>query len=371
MVKTLINNIGVPESLYSETEKLLQKVKTGEITFIQCSGAVANRINNWMNDENCANLSQSLQDNNNDALLKTWVSIDYYISTLKRDFSKNLRKIRNELTEKIVLLGLDKADNQELSDIITLEKELNETAKDKEKVKTAEFAAKRKELAAHLISRKSLFVLFDEDFNSGFPYVSIDGRIEIFLRYETGVCLKKHYEKTNYGHTTLRRLEKKEYEKLFRAMIHMGIHLARLDNGIFPVDLLVSELAAGEGSCNVVERFNSAMRGLFIRNLQLKSRIQKASQQIKGTLQEKAMLEAMLTCRFNGYREFGNSIVYVFSNPPFEKGVTLYTKKALEKAKKLCKAAKLDEKALVARLLSLYAKQKPFSRYMTKIYNFL
>ncbi|MBP3580509.1 MAG: hypothetical protein J6K12_04600, partial [Clostridia bacterium] len=196
--------------------------------------------------------------------------------------------------------------------------------------------------------RKSLFVLFDEDFNSGFPYVSIDGRIEIFLRYETGVCLKKHYEKTNYGHTTLRRLEKKEYEKLFRAMIHMGIHLARLDNGIFPVDLLVSELAAGEGSCNVVERFNSAMRGLFIRNLQLKSRIQKASQQIKGTLQEKAMLEAMLTCRFNGYREFGNSIVYVFSNPPFEKGVTLYTKKALEKAKKLCKAAKLDEKALVA-----------------------
>ncbi|MBR9737083.1 hypothetical protein CWC47_01850 [Bacillus paranthracis] len=30
-----------------------------------------------------------------------------------------------------------------------------------------------------------------------------------------------------------------------------------------------------------------------------------------------------------------------------------------------------DEKALVARLLSLYAKQKPFSRYMTKIYNFL
>ncbi|MBP3579778.1 MAG: hypothetical protein J6K12_00880, partial [Clostridia bacterium] len=144
MVKTLINNIRVPESLYSETEKLLQKVKTGEITFIQCSGAVANRINNWMNDENCANLSQSLQDNNNDALLKTWVSIDYYISTLKRDFSKNLRKIRNELTEKIVLLGLDKADNQELSDIITLEKELNETAKDKEKVKTAEFAAKRK-----------------------------------------------------------------------------------------------------------------------------------------------------------------------------------------------------------------------------------
>ncbi|ARP60968.1 hypothetical protein CBR59_21690 [Bacillus thuringiensis] len=30
-----------------------------------------------------------------------------------------------------------------------------------------------------------------------------------------------------------------------------------------------------------------------------------------------------------------------------------------------------DEKALAARLLLLYAKRNPFSRYMTKIYNFL
>lgn len=346
MIKTLVNNIDIPEKAASDAEAVLEKLKKGEMTPLQSSAVVANNVNTLLNGADCELILQKLSPNENDSLLKTWVVLDYYISTVKREFSENLRLVRDALSKEITCQGLDEENIDEVSEIMKLEKECHELQKDKEKAN--ELKEKRTQLVKLVLMKKALYVLFDEDFNSGFPYVSFDGRIEVCTRFETAGALKKHYEKIGVGHTTVRRLENKEYTKLFKAMVHMGIAFARFDNGTFPADVVIGELAGGVAIANVIERFNSGMRGLFLRNLQYSHRINKAADIIKGTPSEKSMLESMLTCRFNGYREFGNSLIYVFANPPYEKGITLYTANALDKAKKLCTAVKLDEKSLVA-----------------------
>ena len=160
--------------------------------------------------------------------------------------------------------------------------------------------------------------------------------------------LIKKYNDSKAGLAYCRRVEKVDYNKLFKAFLHMGIRVVRFDNGLMPVDIPVYELCGTVGASNIVERFNSGMRGLFLRTSQYDARIKKYAMSIERSQQEKGVVEAMLTCRFNAYRELGNAIVYVFANPPYEKRVTMYTKSALEKAKGLCKFAKLTENDLVA-----------------------
>ena len=345
MVKTLVDELEVPKDIIEEAEKVFEKYKSGQINHVQCCAAVANGVNTMISAAEEYKLSPRICNNTEDALLKTWVVLDCFASTLKADFSVNLKVLRNRLSDIIEKSGLDESDEKTVEVIHALEKECSELAKDKEK--TSELAEKVKTLVSLLLERKALFVLFDDDFNSAFPYVGFDGIAELFIKYETAFALKKHFETSGNGHTFLRRIEKNEYEKFFKSLHHMGIKAVRVDNGIKPVDVPV-HFFANVVNHNLLERFNSGMRGLFLRTSQYNARINKNISQIKDTPREKSMIECMLTARFNAYRELGNSIVYVFANPPYESGNTLYSVKALEKAKRLCELSKMDEKALIA-----------------------
>ncbi len=347
MLNTVISSLGFAESLADEMEKVFSKVKTGEFTVLQCSAVVANNINKLVESSDTSDAENSLCEKSGADILKMWVVLDYYVSTLKSEFGESLRKMRDRLSLCVLQKGLDSEDTSRQKQIYELEKECSELVKSAD---NAEKLKEKRELLSKLVLEKeAVFVLYDDDFNTSFPFVALDGRMEICTRYETASSLKKHYENQCMGHITVKRVEKAELEKMLRAMSHMGIALARLDNGISPCDFVTGEAIDCKEE-NLVERFNSGLRGMFLRNLQYNKRLSSCGQQIKGTTKEKAMLEALLTARFNGYREFGNSICYVFANPPYEKGKTLYSKNALERAETLCRAAKLDEKSLVSPL---------------------
>ncbi len=351
MLKNVISSLGFSETLIEEMEKVFTKVKTGEFTLLQSSAVVANNINKIIESSDTSDAERRLCEGDRCNLLKTWVVLDYYASTLKSEFGQGIRRTRDRLSACIVEKGLADESTSLQKEIYDLEKMCSELRKIHDKAD--ELKKKRQQLSKLLLQKDGLFVLYDEDFNASFPFVALDGRMEVCTRYETAVSLKKHYEIEHMGHITVKRLENSDFEKMLRAMSHMGIGLSRLDNGISPCDIVSSEVTECKEE-NLVERFNCGLRGMFLRSLQYDRRLSGTGGEIKGTPKEKAMLEALLTSRFNGYREFGNSICYVFANPPYEKGTTLYSKNALDRAKKLCSAIKLDESSLISPLDTRY-----------------
>lgn len=347
MLKSLITCFNLSDDLYDETEKLFAKTASGELALLQCSATIANNVNKALEGSDTENAEKALCEGEEAELLKAWVVLDYYVSILKPEFGDSLKLLRDRMSKAILQRGLDKESMTLQNEIYALEKQCAELQKTADKEN--ELEEKRKELIKLVLEKECFFVLYDNEFNAAFPFVALDGRMEICTRYETAAALKRHYESENMGNITVKRLEKTELEKMLRAMAHMGISLVRLDNGISPCD--ISSLKTVDCTeKNLVERFNRSMRGMFLRTMQYSRRLNRAGAKIKGTPKEKAMLEALLTARFNGYREFGNSICYVFANQPYKKGVTLYSEKALKRAKELCKIVKLDESSLVSPL---------------------
>lgn len=333
------------DTVKADFENVFDKVRSGELNVAKATSVIANTVNTLLSDEKIELTLQKAEKNENDMLLKLWVILDFYGTSLKPEYSETLRKLRDRCSELISESGICDKETEAAIKLIQLEKECCELKKDEEKKELLK--EKRNELRELLIGGKAFFVLYDSDCNTGLPYIGLDGRIELSSRYETAVALKKHYEDENMGHIYIRRTENADFDSFFKSMLHIGVRFVSFDNGTFPMIFPLAELT-GSGVSNIIERFNCGMRGLFVRSMQYSARASKASKDIKGTEKEKAILEAMLTCRFNAYREFGNSIVYAFVNTPYKKGITLYTKKAFERAELLKKAAHISEDAFVA-----------------------
>ena len=210
------------------------------------------------------------------------------------------------------------------------------------------------ELGKKLLTLEKIYVAYDEDFNNQFPYIGIDGRIEVSTQLGIAKALVDYYNEQHMGHLSIREFEKNQIIEILNSYQKMGICVLRLDNGSKPVDIWLKDILAPI-SANLLEKYNNGTKGAFLRELQYGYRISKMDSSEKGGKLERSLTEMMLTMRYNAYRDFGNGLCYVLATTPHKEGTTFYTEKALEKAKKMLAEEKLPESALIAEGDSAFA----------------
>jgi len=229
---------------------------------------------------------------------------------------------------------------------ITLLTEVN--ALEKQNAPEEKLVPLRTKLGAMLFLMKEVYVAYDEDFNRSFPYFGTDGKMQVFTGKKLAEGAAEWFAKNGEGHFTIRTIPGKELPKLFLAMQHMGIPGCCLENGFRPVTLKFSEFVR-LNEPNLVEEMNAPVRGCFLRELQMAYRLRKLGDGLKDSPRRKAMAETMLTMAANAMQHLGRGLVYVLCSEPYRPGVTLYSARAMERAKALIKERDKDEKALVAR----------------------
>ncbi|MBQ2948699.1 MAG: SseB family protein [Clostridia bacterium] len=203
------------------------------------------------------------------------------------------------------------------------------------------------ELGKMILKLDKIYVAYDTDFNNQFPYMGIEGRIEVSTKPAIAKALQNHLHEQHLGHVSIREFEGKQIAETLRSYQRMGIRVLRLDNGCKPIDIWFKDILEPV-SDNLMERCNNSVKGAFLRELQYGYRIRKMDPSEKGGNQEKLLSGMMLTMRHLAYREFGNGLCWVLASIPHQEGTTFYTEKALAKAREMLAEDNLPESALIA-----------------------
>lgn len=204
-----------------------------------------------------------------------------------------------------------------------------------------------RELGKMLLTLDRIYVAYDEDFNHQFPYIGIDGRIEVCTKPEIVKNLLHYYHEQHLGHLSVCEFTGDQIVAALNSYQQMGIGVLRLNNGAYPVDIWLKDILEPIPE-NLLERRNNPIKGEFLRELQYGYRSEKMDPSEKGGKLEHSLKEWMLTMRYNAYRDFGNGLCYVLAATPYQAGTTFYTEKALAKAKEMLAKDNLPESALIA-----------------------
>lgn len=200
-------------------------------------------------------------------------------------------------------------------------------------------------LGLKLQDLEELYLIMDEDFNNSFPYIGTDGRIELCSTEEAAEALKAYLHKNYMGHVSIKKIPGKEIPEELTRLSDLGIAILRLDNGVEPVEIWFRDFLDRE-TTSLLEKENSAIAQMLLRDLQYACRANKLED--PDPAGKKNLLEHMLTMRYNAFSRLGNTAVYALAEVPEGQGITWYTPRALELAKKRLAKQNLPESALLA-----------------------
>ena len=203
------------------------------------------------------------------------------------------------------------------------------------------------ELGKKILTLDKIYVAYDMDFNRQFPYIGIDGRIEVSTQSEIAKSLQSYYHEQHLGHIFVREFERNEIEEILRSYQRMGLLALRLDNGTWPVDIWFGDILE-TSSDNLLEKHNRSIRGMFLRELQYGYRLRKMDNHEKDSKMEENLKGMMLMMRNLAFRDLGSGLCWVLASKPYKAGTTFYTKKALAKAMEMLAKDHLPESALIA-----------------------
>lgn len=281
-----------------------------------------------------------------ESLEKAWIVLDFYKRMLKEDYTVNIGKLYDRITDEIIVRYLNSGSIADVEDYDAL---LAKCARIiSEDGTSPEIPMLKKRLFEKLFMFDSIYVVHDDTFNSSFPYVGADGRIEIQTDAKRAESLKTFLEGKGDSKVVIREYSNPDFTKFFSDAVHNGLGIMRLDNGLTPVEIDLAEIY-DNGEDNVMEVCNRTVRGMFIRELQYGYRLKKLLSDKQGSEEYRVLAGAMLNARSTGYRALAGGIVYAFNIGGGRSGVTMYTPNALEKAREIMKVmGEIDESVLIA-----------------------
>ena len=296
---------------------------------------VAMNLEQYIGQTETEYFSTKIKRAHTESLEKAWIVLDFYCRMLKSEYTTNIGILYVMISDELITRattpgGIAKSESYE--DVLA------KCASASSQNGTAdEVTALKKRLFEKLMNLESIYLIHDEVFNNNFPYIGADGRLELQTDAERAASLARFIEKNGDSKVSVREYRKEEYEKLLATLLHNGLTVVRLDNGLTPVEIDIDELY-DNGEKNLIEVCNRYARRMFISELQYGYRLKKLLDGKKDSEEYKVLSAAMVKARTDGYRALAGGLVYVFNKGGAKPGVTLYTPTALETAAEIMKA---------------------------------
>jgi len=272
------------------------------------------------------------KNSNKDALDKLANAL--YNSIPADRFLKASVVVNNEQKDINVAPKCQSLNGEQLSELQVLQRICCKMEKENKEENKDEISKIKKRIGALLIEQDEIWVAHDMDFSVRYPYVGLMGRLEIFTKEEYAVKAKEHFESVSEGHISIVKVENKNMNAFFDSVLHLGFFLFNLDNGFFPIEMNITDFHEYKEQ-NVLERDNRVMRACFLRNLQGVHRFSKITDDERKKQVEQIYKNVLNTVMSTGYTALCNGVLYALAaGGQNADGVTLYTKKTIEKLKK-------------------------------------
>lgn len=287
-----------------------------------------------------------------ESLEKAWIVLDFYCRMLKGDYTLNIGILYIMISDELITRVSNPvaiAQSESYEDVLARCSKLISEDSDSD-----EIPALKKRLFEKLLNLDSLYLIHDETFNNAFPYIGADGRLEMQTNADRAESLTRFLEKNGDSKVSVTEYKQEEYEKLFTKLLHHGLTVIRLDNGLTPVEIDISGLY-DSGEKNLIEVCNRYARRMFISELQYGYRLKELLGDRRDSEDYRILSSAMLKARTDGYRALAGGLVYVFNIGGAKPGTTLYTPKAMETAAEIMKVmGVVDSNTLIAPYDSTY-----------------
>ena len=348
MVNSAVNIAPVIE--YAEKE-IYSRFKAEPEKLVELSRAavtkVALALEKYLSELDSEQFQSSCGLAHMDSLGKAWIVLDFYCRMMKRDFAESIALLQDVITDEIIARGF-------LSDVITAEKEYEyHLDKCSELVLAGNespniWVAKR-ELLEKLFALDCIFVIYCKAFGKAYPFVDTDGRVEITTNKKSAQALKERLSENGTVDVTIVEYKKEQYEKFFSEMLHNGIFVIRPDGEKSNVEIDIRDYYTNDEE-NILEVSNRYVRGMFIRKLQYKYRLENLPEDKVDSDEYSTLSSAMLSAGNRGLRAFAGGLFYALYDGKTNEGdTTLYTPRAMERAKELMVVlGETDESILIA-----------------------
>ena len=280
-----------------------------------------------------------------DPLLHAWAACHFYTNVLKenapgRDKLLLLRKMTvAELHKRKIAVRVESSENLQLQELRQL---LAKTDKKDE----ALLQQRRRELGEALLKAKKLYVIMDKDVGRDEPYLGTDGRMEVFCTEQTSGRFAEHINGRHMANVGVKPLEGEEISAFFRQQQTRALRFFRLDNGPEYAELeLDAILPEMDGS--LIFRDGAGLRMMLQREIQYLTRFNRIPQEHREKEYVNNLVSMAYTMRYNGYRHMGRGLLYVLCGEAGRQDDrTMYTPKAMARAKEMLEERKLPETAL-------------------------
>ena len=307
---------------------------------------VAMYLENFIGAQEEGYFVSALARAHDDSLEKAWIVLDFYCRMLKAEYTKNISMLHGYITDELIKRSSNpvvQARSESYEDVLAKCAKLVSEEPD-----SKEIPALKKRLFEKLMELDSIYVIHDDTFNSAFPYIGADGRLEIQTNGDRAAALKSFLEKNGDSKVSITEYKKEQYEEFFSKVLHLGLTVMRLDNGLTPVEIDIDGMF-DNGEKNLIEVCNRYARSRFISELQYGYRIKNLLGDKHDTDDYRVLSSAMISARSEGYRALAGGGVYVFNIGGEKQGTTLYTPKAIENASEIMKVMGIiDESTLIA-----------------------
>jgi len=330
---------------------------------------LADEVEKWIGVTNIEKVMQTVVGLDDDGLLGVWISLDMFGFALK-DRSKDavdglcnsvleiisqrgIRAPKPVVTAPEVVQPTENAENVPVPENTTNSGPANpEMPQGPQTEETSEFEILQKRcfdlakvvpgseelmglkarLGQMILGLDEIWVAYDEDFKGIYPYVSSNGRMEIFTKKEYADAAKNYYASCHEAHMVIKSHAKDEIKKFFDDMLYMGIVYFILDNGVAAIDMSIESFVRYDG-IGYLDKKNRAIRCYLMRYMQTLYRYNKISDAAvkeQRTKEYQNILSAYLSA---GATALANGVVYALGPGPYAEGISLYTDAALEKLK--------------------------------------
>lgn len=340
MVLELLNGLVDVEVIENKSEAAWKKACASKNTedLVQVTIANATHVDDYLSTLDFKEITKRLNDADFDTLLQYYIALDYYLFVLNNNYCMNISVMCDDIIRELKQKGLDTITVRKYTDLELLQKQAHDLEKNDPKSDAYQDA--KKSLGKMLLEQDALYVAFDQDFNAIYPYLALDGRIEVTTSKERAEALKNHYSEKQLGTLMIKEVKNEEITNFFLFCLSLGIHAMRLDNGFLPVNIFFYDFMTYQEK-NIMEIYNRSMRAQFIHLLQMSYRLRKLDQSADVALRKK-MTEILLTAKANGYRNLGNGLVYVISKASKDSNDIFFTSNALKQANAFIETKKLN-----------------------------
>lgn len=284
-----------------------------------------------------------------DELLRSWLALDYYSFVLKKEYSENILKLRDCIT--VVLK--DKEENKADLNEDAPEEFINEAETDyfeKLELLKNEYCALVKEnadpakteetafrISDVLFSLECIFAAYDDAYIGKYPFIDLDGNIELFSSEEKAEIERSFFAENDIGNFTVKKLDKSQYQDFFNELASYGITRYNLDGNKAVTNLPLTEGKEAGGKW-IADDINSKVRNGLLRRMQLISRFNNISDPALKAEKKPIYASQLNSLTSSAYTALCNGVVYALTHGPFVENVTFYTKDAFNRVKNILSA---------------------------------